>query len=47
MEAMTVRGNTESELFGAMESATQPEETSLSNSLAEKVVDCADIDHAQ
>lgn len=46
LEAMTIRGSTESELFSAMESATRPEETSLSHSLAEKVMDCSDVDHA-
>lgn len=45
LEAMTIRGNTESELFSAMESATRPEETTLSHSLADQVMDCEDIDH--
>lgn len=47
LEGMTIRGSTESELFSAMESATRPEETSLSHSLAEKVMDCTDVDHAE
>ncbi|XP_065085446.1 uncharacterized protein LOC135707530 [Ochlerotatus camptorhynchus] len=46
LEAMNFWGHTESELFSAMESATQPEESSLSHPLAEKVIDCTDIDHA-
>ncbi|XP_062551238.1 uncharacterized protein LOC134216344 [Armigeres subalbatus] len=46
LEAMTIRGSSESELFSAIESATRPEETSLSHSLADKVMDCTDVDHA-
>lgn len=45
LEAMSIRGSTEAELFSAMESVTRPEETSLSHSLADKVMDCTDIDH--
>ncbi|XP_065091580.1 uncharacterized protein LOC135712549 [Ochlerotatus camptorhynchus] len=46
LHVMESRANTDLELLTAMTSATQPEECELSHTLAERVVDCADLDHS-
>ncbi|XP_065074201.1 uncharacterized protein LOC135698237 [Ochlerotatus camptorhynchus] len=46
LNVMESRANTDLELLTAMTSATQPEECELSHTLAERVVDCADLDHS-
>ncbi|XP_055589254.1 uncharacterized protein LOC129741540 [Uranotaenia lowii] len=45
VDALVARGSMESEIFEAMESATRPEETELSRTLADRVNDMRDIDH--
>ncbi|XP_053698967.1 uncharacterized protein LOC128745931, partial [Sabethes cyaneus] len=45
LNAMESRAKGESELFAAMSSATQPEESDISQKLSAKVVDCTDVDH--
>lgn len=46
LNVMESRAKTDLELLTAMTSATQPEERELSRTLAERVVDCADLDHS-
>lgn len=46
VDAMEHRASVRAELFNAMETAVRPEESELSITLAARVVDCEDIDHA-
>lgn len=45
VQELESRGQVGTELFDSMEQAVRPEETEISQILADSVVDCADADH--